>query len=148
MTTSKDETKKPASQEDAKPRVWDWTPKFSVPIPANTAPATTRSTALPFLENFFKPTVVDALGGKQPFLFVPLAFFQERSDAYAKSAGKATKTVTHGDARAKLNGQFKDFQKSTPAASSLALTLVNYTGKEGAEGISEPGVGMWVILKK
>lgn len=124
------------------PREFKFTISTSIQPPENLS--TERAGGLPFKSEIFTPAFPLAIAGQKPHAFVPVAFLQVRSDDWSERNGKPKKVLTAGDVRAKLNDQFKGWQEADDARKQVKLTMVNRSGKEGIEGIDEPGVSVWM----
>lgn len=136
MATAPKTTEAP-KKEDAAPeaRTFAFTMSTSVPIPD--VITSSRSTELPFKAEFFTPGFPLALSGQQPHMFVPHAYWIEERKADAEK-------VDSTYARGKLNDQFKKWRDADEGRKAVKLLLVNRTGKEGIEGISEAGISCWL----
>lgn len=145
----KKQTPEDNSQTEApKPR-FSFAPKVGVTIPENVTPA--RSNEL--VDEFFTPalhTIMTDDNAAECFAFFPVAYFQMKSDEWAAQAPgtRKAKALTTSDARQKVNDTFKKFQEKNSKASLLEIVMVNATGKEGIEGIDEPGIRTWVRMAK
>lgn len=128
-TPNKPVTPKPAE------RTFDFTASFTVPVPVD-LPKSERSTAMPFKEKFSE-NMAAALEGKQPYFFVPDAYWLSRN---------ADAKVDKSYGRTKIRDQFNQWVKSDEKnRSSLDLLLIYRTGKE--PDFKEPGISFWMVKK-
>lgn len=130
-----DATKKPAGK-----RTFDFASAIttSVPVPADAKSRAPAANAHPFPEVYFSPKLSEALEGKQPHLFVPVAYWTDARDVAAEK-------VTVAFQKDKLRALFNVWVKKDEATrSKVALITMARTGKEGIEGINEPGISMWM----
>lgn len=123
-------------------------PKLGLTIPEDAGSSAPRPNVL--VDDFFTPALAHIMADEkvEPYEFFPVAYFQQGSDAYATKNGKSSKKLGISDARQKISDAFKKWQKAKATASIAELIMVNRTGKEGLEGITEPGVMAFLRMKK
>ncbi len=130
-----------SSPPEAK-RSFSFSASTSIPIPDN-ANDRTIADKLPF-KALFSAVEEAALTGHSPHYFIPAAY-------WIYERGSLADKCTGGYQKNKLRGQFNDWvaAKGAPVTrSNLALIAVERSGKEGINGIGEPGVSIWLTLKK
>lgn len=139
------------------PRIFEFTPTFSLPVPENVPARAKQSNALPF-PDLFTSVEDKAANNEAPHFFIPTAFWHSRPSIKAEN-------VTEGWMKAKLRDAFnkwRDETATTPpqkdAKGNIVVPAVNEkrgrfmlialarTGKEGIEGIEEPGISIWLAL--
>lgn len=133
---------------DSKPFSFNLELEEGITIPDDLSTTSSRPNVI--VDLFLTPGLTKVMADEkaEPTMFFPLAFFQDASDNWAKSQGKEAKKLTIGDARQKLNDKFKTFQEKNPKASIVEMLLANRTGKEGDAKATEPGVRVWLRMKK
>lgn len=135
---------KPTPKEAA--RTFDFTPTYSVSIPEN-MPTQQRASELPF-RDYFNGIEGAAKEGKQPHLFLPHTFWTTPKDKGGRGV-EAMKPTPDGYAKQKVREQFNKW-KEQPGTErdKLTLVLLGRSGSEGIDGITEPGISIWVTNPK
>lgn len=116
---------------------FDFTPSFSVPLPKPEEIKATRANELPFKAQF---TEVEerAQKGEQPHYFIPTRY-------WTAARGVPAEKATFSYAKEKIRNQFAAWRKAEGSRAKLELISIERTGKEGIEGIKEPGLSYWLI---
>lgn len=120
-------------------RSFSFEASFSTPIP-ETLGRSPRSNELPF-RGLFDRYEADAKAGKQPHVFIPHAYWVMEREVEADK-------VTDSYVKTKLRDQFNTWRKLAKDREAITLVTLGRTGKEGVEGIKEPGVSFWLTKAK